>query len=535
MSGEPTQPIDDVPTLTGALRIAAIAGFCLVMAAAIVLRFVTKSALWLDEALTVDIARLPLAQIPGALKHDGAPPLYYILLHFWMRPFGQSNLATRSLAGIFGVLSLVVAYFAGRELAGRTVAWTTVVLVASAPFAVYYSTEARMYSLVILLSGCGMVALLRATRSPRPANLIALAATVGALLYSQYWALYLVAASGLWLAIQMAHRRFRSPDPESWKNLAPAFIAMVVGCLTFLPWVPTFLYQAAHTGTPWAIPTGFGSILNMVTGFTFNQGTTANIPTVWGRVLVLAYFGFSGLALFGIGRSTWIVELDWRTRPRARSTSFVVGVTLLLAIIGGVLAASAFSPRYASVIFLPLIALVALGTTRFLNPTARLAMVVITVAAGLYGSVQNVNTQRTQATDVAAVLNTEARPGDIVALCPDQLGPSVYRLTKQSRRLDMITFPRGTGPAIVDWVDYAKVVRAANPITFAQHLVEQAGAHRHIWVVWEPNYQTFGTKCETLLSAIQERPGMVTRNWVTSSVNQFYEPMNLTEVTAPGP
>ena len=67
-------------------------GVVLVVAAGMVLRFWTRSGLWLDEALTVDIARLPAArQIPDALKHDGAPPLYYFLLHFWMRLFGQSN------------------------------------------------------------------------------------------------------------------------------------------------------------------------------------------------------------------------------------------------------------------------------------------------------------------------------------------------------------------------------------------------------------------------------------------------------------
>jgi hypothetical protein len=51
---------------------------------AVWLRFWTPSALWLDEALTVDIARAPLHQIPQLLRHDGAPPLYYYLLHFWM-------------------------------------------------------------------------------------------------------------------------------------------------------------------------------------------------------------------------------------------------------------------------------------------------------------------------------------------------------------------------------------------------------------------------------------------------------------------
>ena len=77
------------------------------------------------------------------------------------------------------------------------VAWTTLVLLASAPFAVYYSTEARMYGLVILLTACGFLALSRALEAPRPGNLIAVAVVTAALLYTQYWSLYLVGVVGV--------------------------------------------------------------------------------------------------------------------------------------------------------------------------------------------------------------------------------------------------------------------------------------------------------------------------------------------------
>src|SRR5664279_1068814 len=43
------------------------------------LRFFARSDLWADEVLSVSIARLPLSQLREALKHDGAPPLYYLL------------------------------------------------------------------------------------------------------------------------------------------------------------------------------------------------------------------------------------------------------------------------------------------------------------------------------------------------------------------------------------------------------------------------------------------------------------------------
>src|SRR3954463_670603 len=75
--------------------VAAVAG---AVAAGGVLRFWVRSDLWLDEALSVNIARLPVRAIPGAPRHDGAPPLYYVLLHFWMRLFGAGDFAVRALS-----------------------------------------------------------------------------------------------------------------------------------------------------------------------------------------------------------------------------------------------------------------------------------------------------------------------------------------------------------------------------------------------------------------------------------------------------
>ncbi len=39
---------------------------------------------WMDEAIAVGISSHSLAAIPGVLRHDGSPPLYYLLLHIWM-------------------------------------------------------------------------------------------------------------------------------------------------------------------------------------------------------------------------------------------------------------------------------------------------------------------------------------------------------------------------------------------------------------------------------------------------------------------
>jgi hypothetical protein len=503
-----------------------------VVVVGIILRFFTHSALWLDEALTVDRARLPLSQIAGSVKRDGAPPLYYYLLHFWMRLFGQSDVATRSLSGVIGVLTLPVAWLAGKRFGGRSVAWATLVLLASAPFAVYYSTEARMYGLVIFLTACGFLALQRALENPKPGNLVATAVVTAALLYTQYWSLYLIGVTGLWLLANGLWSRRRAADRAAevdWKRPLMVLGAMAVGCILFVPWVPTFIYQSRYTGTPWAAPPNFAAVINAVTGFTANQGSSSTAGTDQGRLLALIYFALFALALFGIGKSRRIIELDLHGRPRARGTSIIVVGTLFAAIAGGILTTSAFAPRYAAVVFLPLLLLVALGSTTFLDQRVRLGVLTVAVVAGLIGSYQNINTQRTQAPRVAAVLNAHAKPGDIVAFCPDQLGPDVYRVIAHPSRFTLTTFPRGTGPAFVDWVNYSKTVHAASATAFATKLVADAGTTHRIWLVWQPGYQTYGVKCETLAATLLGQATLGGHNWVTNSPGKYYEPMNLTE------
>ena len=453
------------------------------------LRFWTHSDMWLDEALTVDISKLPVSQLHAALMRDGAPPLYYFLLHFWMKVFGSSDLGARSLSGVFSVATLPFVWNAGKRLGGRTVAAAVTVLVATSPFAIYYGTEARMYSLVAFLTTAGFVALDGALRRPTRWNLLATGVCTALLLYTQYWALYLVAVTGAWLIFQSwrGPRRRRRPARA-------ALLAVIGGCVAFIPWVPTFIFQSQHTGTPWAVPANFAAMVNAVSSF-------AGGPTNEGRALALLYFALAGLGLFGLARDRVHIELDVRGRPAARGLAIVVVGTLVLAITGGYVGQSAFSARYASVIFVPLLLLVALGVATFAD--RRIAAVIVAASAGfgLFTSIPNISTQRSQAFEVSQVLARAGKPGDVVAYCPDQLGPDAARLLPADE-YKQITFPRGTGPQFVNWINYAQVVGSASPQTFAHRLEQMSEPDHHIWYVWAPGYQTYAGKCEQIESAL---------------------------------
>src|SRR5436305_4632698 len=84
----------------------AIAGLVVAVVAGILVRLHTSSDLWLDEALTVNIAKLPVGDLLRQLKHDGHPPLYYLLLHVWMKVFGSGDNAVRSLSTVFSLLTI---------------------------------------------------------------------------------------------------------------------------------------------------------------------------------------------------------------------------------------------------------------------------------------------------------------------------------------------------------------------------------------------------------------------------------------------
>jgi hypothetical protein len=488
----------------------------------VVARFVTVSHLWLDEALTVNIARLPLGDMFRALRHDGAPPLFYLLLHGWMDMAGTGDVAARALPGLFSVACLPLMGLAGRRLVGggattpagptaRWVSWAAVLLLASSPFAIHYATEVRMYSLVVLLVLAGFLALDTVRRRPSWPASVGLGLATGLLLLTHYWGFFLVAAVAGLLAL-----RRRESGPRR------ALLAMAVGSLLFVPWLPSFLEQMRTTGTPWGTPPKPRTVFDIVLQFGAGLPDTAlPLGLLLYALLALGLFGFSAAGRTEPG----IVTLDLRGRPPGRMLAAAAGLTMAMAVAVGQITSSAFAIRYAAVVFPLVILLAALGCATLAGTWVGPVVLGLVVALGLATAIPNAAGDRTTAGRVAAALRAEARPGDVVAYCPDQLGPSVSRYLGDAPGLRQLTFPRATPPQLVDWVGYLEANQAP-PAPFARMLVDRAGPDANVWVVWAPNYRTFGTRCQGLLTDLRalrpdeqrlvkvstntsERPGLV--------------------------
>ncbi len=184
-------------------------------------------------------------------------------------------------------------------------------------------------------------------------------------------------------------------------------------------------------------------------------------------------------------------------------------------------------------VFVPLVLMVALGLTTFRDRHIRVGILAMAVVLGIAASVPNVTTNRTQAGQVAAAIAATGKPGDVVAYCPDQLGPAVNRLLPTGR-YQQITFPRETGPTYVNWVDYADAVRAASPLAFAEKVEAMAAGGHQVFVVWAPGYQSYGVKCEGIIQTLQGDPAYHATDLVVGNDVTFYQPMWLVRLTPNG-
>lgn len=485
----------------------------------VVARFANDTPLWLDEALSVNIARLPVGEIVEALRHDGHPPLYYYLLHYWMALFGESDFATRALSGVISVATIPLAWLAGRRFGGRNVAWLTVLVFAVNAFAIRYADETRMYSLLMLEVFAGYLLVANSLEKPTWPRLGGISVVSGALLLTHYWAMYLVAAVGIMLVVRAVRVRQRDDRVATWKTLG----ALAAGGVLFLWWVPTLLYQSAHTGTPWADPERPATVL-IITLQSFAGGARSET-----QVLALVMVLLVAAALFARTRSNRRLDLDLWTRHEPRDVAVALMSTIVIGSAVAYATQSTFQGRYAAVYF-PLFALlVALGLDRFVPPRTRAVVLSAFLVLSLVAVGFEVTTTRSQSGEVAgAIVESSPPPEGVIVFCPDQLGPSVERVLPAG--YEMVTYPDFEDPLFVDWVDYAERNAASDPNAFASELVERVDPDTPIFLVFNENYQTLEEKCPAVVNALgaTRTPELLVR----SDPDEFFEGMSLMKFTS---
>ncbi len=491
------------------------AGVAAAVALGVVARFVPRGELWLDEALSANIAELGGRAAAEALRRDGHPPLYYWILDAWSSVVGDSAWALRSLSGLFGVAALPLAWLAGRRLVerqagaaragevaqrARTTATAALVVTALLPFAVRYSSETRMYSLVMLLVLVGYLLVDAHLRRARWSTGVGIALTGAALLWSHYWSLWLLGATGLG-ALGLAWWSNRRGDTARRDAALGVAAALVVAGIAFAPWLPTMLYQGANTGTPWGDPVRPATFF--VLGLIYLAGGAVAEPQL------VAYL-FTGLLVLGVAGATnsrGRIELGLRVRPNAQPEAAVVLATMALAWLAAFATRSAFAARYLAVLVPIAVLVAALGLSAIRDDRWRRGLAVVLLTGFAVGIVAEVDRGRTQAGDVADAVVAAAAEADeppLLFVCPDQNGPSIERALRArgaGDAVDIVTYPALGDPRFVDWVDYAARNAAADPASITGAALDRAGG-RTVLYAFTGNYRTLEGQCEAVLQSL---------------------------------
>jgi len=373
---------------------------------------------WIDEGLSVGIADRPFGDIPGALKLDGSPPLYYLLLHVWMQFAGSSEEAVRWLSVSFALLSVPVAWWAARGLFGTRAGWFAAVLAATNPFLTQYAQEGRMYALVAFLALVASAAFGRAFARERRGWAVAYAVVLAAMLYTHNWALFFGAACGLvWLYLL-----WRSRDRET---LIIGAIAFGGALLLYLPWIPTTLYQAAHTGAPWSESPTLLALLSTP-------------GTMLGQFAQVALILVAGAGLAGMFKHA-------RTSPAVWFLAIAL-LTVALAWISSQVS-PAWANRYLAVAVAPLL----LAMTAGLANAGRLGIAGLIVAAAL-GAGDTAPDDKSNVRDVARTIGPSLTAGDLViSTQPEQISVLEYYLPDGLRYATLTGAVTDTG--VTDWRD----------------------------------------------------------------------------------
>ena len=233
---------------------------------------------------------------------DVHPPGYQALLYFWEQRMGETEVALRFPSAVAGTLVIFVIYLIGKDLyserEGLIAAGLTAVLWAP----IYYSQEARAYSLLFLFSALssyfwlGIMRVWQRGERGSVGRMAAYGGTAVITAYLHYFGLYFIALQAVWAAIIFIKER------RVWLRLLGLYVVPVVA---YLPWVTAVLNQAAQPDKGSWIPRPRPAAITSYLQFAFNDIHFLGLLTI----LALLWVGFAYLRYAYAHPEAWSARL----------------------------------------------------------------------------------------------------------------------------------------------------------------------------------------------------------------------------------
>jgi len=262
--------------------------------------------LWVDEATSLRFARGALSQLWSwsTLVDPGNPPLYYSLLHGWL-VFGDSEASLRLLSALFGVLTIPLVYALGRTIRDHRLGIVSALLFAISPFQVWYSQEARGYSLLTFGATAAMLGVAYLLRHPERSASVrgagwawlsyVLGTTVALLAHNT--AVFLLIGANV---LMLGWWRMHGPGPKG--SLRTWLLAQLAVLCLWGSWLPAYLQQVIHGESySWIPRPTVGSVLRGA--YAIYGGVVRATPYPVEALVILV--------LAGLGLWSWRHDRRW--------------------------------------------------------------------------------------------------------------------------------------------------------------------------------------------------------------------------------
>ncbi|NNJ97729.1 MAG: hypothetical protein HKP12_11280 [Gammaproteobacteria bacterium] len=384
---------------------------------AVALRFlaIDGRGLWTDEVFSFDFARLSSLAIMTAAANDVHPPLYFLLLHFWMEIFGGSELSLRSLSVVFSVTSVYLVYRLGLVIFNKETAFIAALLLAVSKFSVVYAQEVRMYSVLLCFALLSSYFLFAWLQQQKTKHLVLYSVSSVLLLYTHVYALFIVCAQVIFVLSKFLF--FGNSNRQLVRSWSLGMVA--IGTL-YIPWGLVLLSQMQSVGGDRAYLISWikePTLLNLAGVIASHAGGKWLLPLF----LVLSAVGIvSCLTKESFGAGTSRLRL---TEPDILKGIYFLCLVIVFSVIVPFIISKMRSPvfmdRYTIGALFAFCLLAALGLTRIRPKYFKIGVVTLVVMMSLYSWYSNHYLKRRLegAREVIAQLTQQFAPNDIVVLC----------------------------------------------------------------------------------------------------------------------
>jgi uncharacterized membrane protein len=421
-----------------------------------------RQSLWFDELDVVVRAQRPFDEVLRTFTTAGENgPVYNVLLALWIRIAGISEIALRFPSAVAGTLAIPLLYVLARRLAGSQTALLAAGLLAISPYHVWYSQEAKMYALIVLLALLSSLLFVEALERNRPIWWAAYVVATTMMFYSHVVSVLVFVAQSLYAVL--ARRNWRGRE-RSW--------LIAAGLLT-LPYIPIALWALdVVSGRAYAWQPDVG--LWQMTRILATRLTVLRADTVVedrGALLyaVLALGGIAALAARRARQRYWLLVTSLAVMPP-------LGLYLAS------LRQSVFQDRYAIVALPAWLLLVAAALAWLMRGRASWplgAAAVFLLLAFAWGPLRDVNrstaAQKEDWRSAYAEVADRSQPGDVYVIIPGYMTTALQYFNQRDPRL-----------------------------------------HGHV-VATVPNVRDTGTTREELIASLQRQIGDATRVWLIKS------------------